>query len=132
MERTGQNIRIMFVDKDPLVRDSLKTFFHRGTLKPLFFRSGSDGLTSLKNYPADIVVSDYFLPDMDGITFLNQVKQIHGGAVRVLTATLGDEDMAAQCRRNGIDRFIEKPLNGDTLDRVINELMKQVFGDEHD
>ena len=132
MEKTPQDIRIMFVDRDPLVRDSLKTFFHRSTATPRLFKSGSDGLTSLKNYPADIVVSDYFLPDMDGITFLIRANQINGGAVRVLTATLGDPDMEEQCRQNGIDRFIEKPLNGDTLEGVLNDLMKQVFGDEHD
>lgn len=129
MEKQGRHIRIMFVDNDPLVRDSLKTYFHRCPGRSLFFKTGSDGLNSLKHHPADIVVSDYFLPDMDGIAFLNQVNQIHTRAVRILTATLGDEALAARCRQNGIDRFIEKPLNGKALDEVIDQFMRQPFGD---
>ncbi|MCG8565264.1 MAG: response regulator [Desulfobacterales bacterium] len=111
----------MFVDNDPHVRGSLKAFFVNGPAEYLFFQSGADGLNSLKNNPADIVVSDYFLPDMDGISFLKRVGQIHGSTVRILMATLGDDSLVEESRQSGIERFIEKPINADTLDRMLKE-----------
>ena len=113
--------RIMFVDSDPHVRESLKTLFSNGPAEYLFFKSGTDGLNSLKYNPADIVVSDYFLPDMDGITFLMEVGRLYANAVRILTATLSCDHLVAQFRQSGIDRFIEKPLNVEALDNIIKE-----------
>jgi CheY-like chemotaxis protein len=117
--------QIMFVDSDPLVRDSLKLFFDSGQTHYLIFKSGREGLNSLKYQPIDVVVSDYFLPDMDGIQFLNQVKVQSSRVFRVLMATLISDELRCEIRAAGIDRCIEKPLTVASLDTIINELACQ-------
>lgn len=114
--------QIMFVDNDPLVRDSLKLFFDNGHTHFLIFKSGEEGLNSLKYQKIDVVVCDYFLPDMDGIQFLNQVGTHSSGVVRVLMATLISDELIGEIRKAGIDRYIEKPLTVASLDTIIDEL----------
>lgn len=114
--------QIMFVDNDPLVRDSLKLFFDNGHTHFLIFKSGEEGLNSLKYQKIDVVVCDYFLPDMNGIHFLNQVEKHCSGVFRVLMATLISDDLQSEIQKAGIDRFIEKPLTVASLDTIIDEL----------
>ncbi|MBU1340213.1 MAG: response regulator [Proteobacteria bacterium] len=114
--------QIMIIDNDKYVRESLSTFFSKSPLRVLIFKSASEGLNALKYQDIDVVVSDYFLPDMDGLVFLNQVAIEKPGVPRVLMATLTNDEMAVGIAKAGIYKFIEKPLNIDALETIIKEL----------
>jgi len=122
MENKNRSLHIMLIDNDKHVRDSLKVFFESSQTRFLIFKSALEGLNSLKYQNFDVVISDYFLPDMDGIQFLNQVVQTHPDVTRILMATISSDDLEQEIARAGIDRFIEKPITIATLDTIINEL----------
>jgi DNA-binding NtrC family response regulator len=122
-----KDLQIMVIDNDKHVRESLKVFFNTGQTRFLIFKSGEQGLNSLKYQQVDLVISDYFLPDMDGIEFLIQAARIQPGMMRILMATITTEDLEQDILRAGIDRFIEKPLTVASLDLVIHELEKENF-----
>ncbi len=117
----------MLIDNDKHVRDSLNLFFEGTQTEVLIFKSGLEGLNSLKYQDIDVVIVDYFLPDMDGIQFLKQVARLHPNVTRILMATISSDDLEQEIVRAGIDRFIEKPLTIATLDTIINELEKINF-----
>jgi DNA-binding response OmpR family regulator len=121
-KNTGALPRIMIVDSDPFVRDSLRFFFDIGHVHYLIFKTGEEGLNALKNQDFDVVVCDYFLPDMDGVCFLNQAKQQSASVSRILMATLITDELVCDIQAAGIDRFIEKPLTVAFLDTMIDEL----------
>ncbi len=112
----------MLIDNDKHVRDSLNMFFEGSRTDFLIFKSGIEGLNSLKYQEIDVVIADYFLPDMDGIDFLSKAAQIHPNATRILMATITNDEMALGIARSGIDQFIEKPITVDSLERIIEEL----------
>ena len=112
----------MLIDSDQHVRDSLNLFFEGSQTDFLIFKSGIEGLNSLKYQKIDVVIADYFLPDMDGIEFLTKAAQIHPDAARILMATMTNDEMAMEITRTGIDKFIEKPITVDSLERIIKEL----------
>ncbi len=116
--------QIMFIDNDEHIRDSLKVFFDSSQMDLLIFKSASEGLNSLKYQKIDMVISDYFLPDMNGIEFLNLVAKNNPGITRILMATIVNDDLKLEILKAGIDRFIEKPLTITSLDMIINELTK--------
>ncbi|MDD9305050.1 MAG: response regulator [Desulfobacter sp.] len=120
--KVKNNLHIMFIDNDRHVRDSLKVLFDTSRTQFLIFKSGEQGLNSLKYQQVSLVVSDYFLPDMDGIEFLKQAARIQPGVRRILMATIASEGLEQEIIEAGIDRFIEKPLTVASLDTVINEL----------
>lgn len=128
--------QIMFVDNDEHVRDSLKVLFEDSRMDFLIFKSASEGLNCLKYQEIDMVISDYFLPDMTGVEFLNQAAKDNPGIIRILMATLVNDDLKLEIRKSGIDRFIEKPLTVVSLDTIINELKNECafikkFGDKN-
>ncbi|MCP4023602.1 MAG: response regulator [Desulfobacteraceae bacterium] len=117
-----QSFQIMFIDNDQHVRESLKTFFEHTELRFLIFKSALEGLNSLKYQDIDVVISDYFLPDMDGIAFLNKVAEDNPNITRILMATIVNDDLKAGILESGIDRFIEKPLTVASLDTILTQL----------
>ena len=109
----------MLIDNDKYVRESLGTFFETGKIKFLIFKSATEGLNSLKYQDIDIVISDYFLPDMDGLTLLKQIEEKHPGIARILMATIANDRLKKEILRAGIDAFIEKPLSVASIDQII-------------
>ena len=69
-----------------------------------------------------MIISDYFLPDMDGVAFLTRAALLRPDVTRILMATITSKELEREIRTAGIDRFIEKPLTVATLDTVIHEL----------
>ncbi len=112
----------MLIDNDRHIRESLKVFFEAGQTNFLIFKTAEEGLNALKYQNVNVVISDYFLPDMDGVSFLKQAAQIQNEVTRILMATITSDDLEQEILAEGIDRFIEKPLTVATLDTVINEL----------
>ena len=116
------SLHIMLIDSDQHVRDSLNLFFEGSQTDFLIFKSGIEGLNSLKYQKIDVVIADYFLPDMDGIEFLTKAAQIHPDATRILMATMTNDEMAMGIAHARIDQFIEKPITVDSLETIIKEL----------
>lgn len=122
MGKPDKEIALMLIDHDRHVRESLKLFFGGGPVSLLIFKTAQEGLNALKYQKVDVVISDYFLPDMDGLALLKQVKEMQPDAMRILMATITSEDLEKDIQKAGINRFIEKPLTVASLDTVINEL----------
>ncbi len=119
----------MFVDNDSHVRDSLKVFFSNSDMGYLIFKSASEGLNALKFQKIDVVISDYFLPDMNGMTFLKKVGKSYPKIKRILMATLVNNELREELQKEQIDGFLEKPLTVGFLDEVIKKSRLAMKGD---
>ena len=122
MGKAKKKISLMLIDHDRHVRESLKLFFLSSPVDILIFKTAAEGLNALKNQTMDVVISDFFLPDMDGLAFLKRVKEMQPDVMRILMATISSDDLEQEIQKAGINRFIEKPLTVASLDTVINEL----------
>ncbi len=91
----------------------------------LVFRTGTEGLNSLKYQDIDVVISDYYLPDMDGVSFLKKALEAKPQIKRILMTTIVKEELEKEVAEVGIDRLIEKPLAVTSLENVVNELTHQ-------
>ena len=120
-----KTLQIMLIDNDKYVRESLGLFFAGGQLKFLIFKSASEGLNSLKYQDIDVVISDYFLPDMDGLTFLKQVAIRKPGIARILMATIVTDELKKEISMAGIDTFLEKPLSVASIENILCEINKE-------
>jgi DNA-binding NtrC family response regulator len=123
-KKQSKSLQILLIDNDKYIRESLSTFFDTGQLRFLIFKSASEGLNSLKYQDIDVVISDYFLPDMDGLTFLKQAAIQKPGIARILMATIVSDELKKQISMAQIDAFLEKPLSVASIDHVLCEINK--------
>lgn len=109
--------RIVIVDDESIVTSSLSTLLSfEENYNPHIFNTPLEALEFIKNNPVDLVISDFLMPDMNGIDFLTNVKKIIPEASLILLTGYADKESAIQAINDvGIYRYIEKPWDNEDL-----------------
>jgi len=123
---------ILLVDDEEMVLSSIKSFFAIETDYNLMtYTSPMKALEDIERNPrhVDLVISDYLMPEMDGITFLAKVKDILPMVPRILLTGYADKENAIKAINNvGLYQYIEKPWDNEDLRLVIrNGLEKTIL-----
>lgn len=59
----------------------------------------------------DIVLVDYLMPQKDGITLVRQIKEVKPRINFIMISQVSDKEMVAEAYKEGIEFFINKPVN---------------------
>jgi response regulator RpfG family c-di-GMP phosphodiesterase len=118
---------VLFVDDEPSVLSALRRLFRPQGYKVLMAEGGKAGLAVLAQETVDLVISDMRMPEMDGVQFLEQVRQRWPHAVRVMLTGYADITSTIEAINRGeIHRYIAKPWDDqDILLTVSDGLNRQ-------
>jgi DNA-binding NtrC family response regulator len=126
----GTTPTILLVDDEEMVLSSIKSFFAIETdYKLATYTSPIKALEDVEQNHFDLVISDYLMPEMDGITFLAKVKEKRPLVPRILLTGYADKENAIKAINNvGLYQYIEKPWDNEDLRLIIrNGLEKTVL-----
>lgn len=115
------NLKVLIVDDDQNLLDSMR----RGLCRryDLSVANGpEEALKAIKERgPFAVVISDLRMPGMDGISFLEKVKELDPLTVRMMLTGHGDLDAAmAAVNEGSVFRFMTKPCAAETLIRALD------------
>ena len=119
---------VLVVDDEEIVLTSIDSFLELETeYKVMTFTSATSALEFIKNNEIDLVISDYLMPEMDGISFLANVREIKPEVPRIILTGYADKENAIKAINEvGLFQYIEKPWdNNDLLIIIRNGLEKQ-------
>jgi response regulator RpfG family c-di-GMP phosphodiesterase len=118
--------RILFVDDDENILAGYKRNL-RARFAVSINSNPVDALEVLKkDEPYSVIVSDYKMPGMDGITFLSKAKQIAPDSVRMILTGFADINNAINAVNEGnVFRFLTKPITHDALINALNSGVEQ-------
>ena len=128
MEELEWTPNLVLVDDEQLVLSSLNSFLSLETdYKINTFLSAIEALDFIENNDIDLVLSDYLMPEMDGITFLSKVRKFKPEIPRIILTGYADKENAIKAINEvGIFQYIEKPWDNDDILIIIrNGLEKQ-------
>jgi len=128
MEELEWTPNLVLVDDEQLVLSSLKSFLSLETdYKINTFLSAIEALDFIEKNDIDLVLSDYLMPEMDGITFLSKVREYRPEIPRIILTGYADKENAIKAINEvGIFQYIEKPWDNDDILIIIrNGLEKQ-------
>ena len=118
-------IKILIVDDDPEVLDITKIFLERtGYFKVATGNSATEGLLKLEEDTFEAVISDYEMPEMNGLDFL---KKIRGGGNTIpfiIFTGRSREDVVIEALNSGADYYIQK---GSDLKSLFAELTHKIL-----
>ncbi len=120
--------RVLILDDEEMVLTSLRSFLELETdYEVVTFTSANEALEYTKKNKINLVVSDYLMPEMDGISFLAKVKEIDPNATRIILTGYADKENAIKAINEvSLFQYIEKPWDNDNLKLVIrNGIDKQ-------
>ena len=122
-----QDQRILVLDDDPTVTRSIETLIKLETdWTANVFNSGEEALAAMVGQTYATVVSDFMMPDMDGITFLSMVRELQPTATRVMLTGYADKGNAIRSINEvGLYQYIEKPWDNDELLLVMRNAVER-------
>ncbi len=111
---------IVAVDDEEMVVKSLSFFLELETDYAVkVFTSAGEALRFIAANDVDLVMSDYLMPEMDGLRFLAKVRELRPEVPRVILTGYADKENAIKAINEvGLYQYIEKPWNNEDL-RII-------------
>ena len=122
-------IKLLIVDDEKGITDSLKDFFiHRGfSVKAA--NSGEEALTAVKTDRPDIIFLDIRMRGISGLDVLEKIKKTDRRIKVIMLTVLEEKETIDKVKELGADEYIIKPFRIDYLEEVVikkvQELLKE-------
>lgn len=117
--QVGSRPRILFVDDEPRVLNSMRIMFRR-EYDTFFAVNGPAALSIVKSHDIDVIVCDHRMPEMTGVEVLARVKELSPRSVRILLTGYADLDaVEGSINESEVFRFLTKPCALDELKQTI-------------
>jgi CheY-like chemotaxis protein len=113
--------KVLVVDDEEIVRVScLRTLAPQG-YEVEAVRDGFEALKLLRDKPFDVIITDFKMPDMDGIEFIDMLRRTAPGARILLVTGYATDDVREQAEAMGAS-YLAKPFKPDELCEAIEGL----------
>jgi DNA-binding NtrC family response regulator len=115
---TMTNATILIVDDEDLIRWSLREGLKGHGYETLEAGTGSEALEQFKR-GVDLVLLDYRLPDIDGLSVLRELKRLDPDVLVILLTSLVSVETAVEAMKLGAFHFANKPFNVDEVSATV-------------
>jgi len=116
---------ILIVDDESVVTQSLSALLELETdYSVMTFQSPVDALRKIRDVTVDLVISDFLMPEMNGLEFLSEFKRLHPEAPRIMLTGYADKENSIRAINEvGLFQYIEKPWDNDQVRLVIDNAL---------
>jgi DNA-binding response OmpR family regulator len=116
--------RILLVDDDPEIVDSMRTVLESRGYEIIVARDGNQGLAMAETDGPDLVVLDMMMPKRSGFLVLEKLRRSNQTPVRVIMITANEGSRhKAYAEMLGVDDYIRKPFAMDRLLESVDRLL---------
>lgn len=123
---------IWIVDDDSALRFVLEKTFSQEGYTVTSFDDAQKALTTLQNITLDtleqtpnVILSDIRMPNMDGLTFLDELKQSHGPIPVIIMTAHSDLQSAVSSYETGAFEYLPKPFDLDEAITLVKRALDQ-------
>jgi PAS domain S-box-containing protein len=119
-------VRVLHVDDDREFAELTVAFLERAGVETEFVTTVEAALDRLSSEPFDCVVSDYDMPDENGLTLLDRVRGAHPEIPFVLFTGKGSEEVASDAISKGVTDYLQKGGGSETYDLLVKRIENAV------
>lgn len=127
----GLSPHVLFVDDERMLHDVVTRLLDRHGIRVTVASSGAEAIRLLGEQPFDLVLSDYQMPEMDGLELLGHVRETHPALPVVIITGYANVQHAVRAMKAGAVDYLPKPFSTEVLvERVKRQLAKAAEGAE--
>jgi DNA-binding NtrC family response regulator len=121
LEQSEETGTIMIVDDEEMVLTSLSSFLTLETdYEVVTYTRATEALEHFEDNDVDLVISDFLMPEMDGLEFLRRARDLRPEVPRIILTGYADKENAIKAINEvGLFQYIEKPWNNDDIRLII-------------
>jgi two-component system chemotaxis response regulator CheY len=118
---------ILTVDDSASIRQTVKITLASGGHSISEAVDGLDGLQKAGQSSFDLVITDFNMPRMDGLTMVRELRKLPGyvGVPILLLTTESDAGLKQQAKAAGATGWITKPFAADQLTKIVEKVLAQ-------
>jgi two-component system, NtrC family, response regulator PilR len=117
---------LLIVDDELGMRQFLTHLFQRDGHAVRVAESGVRALEELRKRPADLIISDIKMPDMNGIEMLRAARELLPDVEVIMMTAFASVDTAREAFLLGAYDFVQKPFDNDLLKETVNRALEKV------
>src|SRR6266851_2746408 len=114
--------RVLLVDDEPALLFTLSQLLKSRGLEPVLAHSAKEALAKLDG--VDGVVTDYSMPDMDGVQLVQAVHERNESLPVIMLTAHGSERLAVRAMKAGAYEYVTKPLDIDEMGLVLERALE--------
>ncbi|MCE9600340.1 MAG: response regulator [Spirochaetia bacterium] len=121
-------MKILVVDDSTMMRSVIKstieTYGAGRSFEIVEATNGQEALTCMEKSPVDLVLLDWQMPVLDGLSFVKQVRGAGSQVPIVMVTSVTDREKVMEAGKAGVNTYVEKPVRGSVLWENISEFLK--------
>jgi len=120
------DLKILAVDDSPTMRRIIINTLKRAGYPDVIEASdGKDAIAKLKVENINFVITDWNMPEMDGLTFVNTIRGMaeYKSLPVLMVTTRSVKDDIVEALKAGVNNYIVKPFTPDTLKEKIQQVL---------
>ena len=125
---------VLVVDDEDVIRETVREILTDEGYRVIAALDGSEVLNLVAKEDPDVILLDVWMPEMDGIVLLKQIRREHPEARVIMISGHGSIHTAVTATKLGAFDFIEKPLSLDgllaTIERACGDARPEVSAGE--
>jgi len=116
---------LLIVDDDALIRRSLGEVLRREGYAVVEASGGGDALKALEQAAPDLVITDFNMPEIDGLQLLREIRARKPDLPVILVTGYGTVEHAVDAMRAGAYDYVSKPIIDDEMKMVIRRALEE-------
>ena len=116
--------RVLIVDDEKVILDLTAIILKNRGYQVFTALSAEEGLDTIGRERPELVLLDYMMPNMDGLTALKEIKRSYPETYVIMFTGKGSEEIAVELMKAGASDYILKPFNNQDLVERIESVLR--------
>lgn len=120
------NMKAIVVDDEPVIKDIVTTLLDLNGYAVSAFEDSLEALENAKKVKYNVIISDYYMPRMNGIDLIQKIKETNPYIASILITGVGSERTVIEAFTKGnVNNYVIKPFNNSELLRIIRLAIRE-------
>ncbi len=120
-------MKIMLVDDSRTIRNIQKKVLAKlGYTDIVEAKDGVEALEMYKESPPDLMLIDWNMPNMDGITLIRTIRKTDKKIPMIMCTTEAEKTRVVEALKAGVNNYMVKPFTAETLAEKINQTLAKL------
>jgi len=121
----GQPTKLMIVDDSSIIRKLIQNYLNEYNIE--IVGEAGDGKSAVelfKQLRPDIVTMDIVMPEMDGLSVIDEIRKIDSSIKIMVVTALSDKSTGIEAIKRGAKSYVIKPFTPDKLKHAFSKLLQ--------
>ncbi len=121
--------RVLVVDDEENTRLALTRLLSREGYQVRTASNGNEALCQLRNNPAELIITDLNMPEMNGLTFLRELNREYPMSNVIMITAFGEVESYLEALNLGVFEYLNKPIRLEELKKVMGKIFPDTLSE---